>query len=49
VFIVRMVDPMTSDTLDPRTSPPPAYEAPSLVEVGTLRDLTAAGSFIDPT
>ena len=26
-----------------------AYEAPSLVEVGTLRDLTAAGSFGDPT
>ena len=27
----------------------PAYEAPTLVEVGTLRDLTAAGSFGDPT
>ena len=27
----------------------PTYEAPSLVEVGTLRDLTAAGSFGDPT
>lgn len=49
MFIVAMVDPMTSDSLDPRTAPPQAYEAPSLVEVGTLRDLTAAGSFIDPT
>lgn len=27
----------------------PSYEAPSLIEVGTLRDLTAAGSFSDPT
>jgi hypothetical protein len=27
----------------------PAYEAPTLVELGTLKDLTAAGSFIDPT
>jgi hypothetical protein len=31
--------------------PPSAetYEAPTLVELGTLKDLTAAGSFIDPT
>jgi hypothetical protein len=49
VFIVPMVDPKPSDTLDARTPPPMAYEAPSLVEVGTLRDLTAAGSFVDPT
>ena len=27
----------------------PAYEPPTLVEVGTLRDLTAGGSFNDPT
>ncbi len=49
MFIVSMVDPKTSDTVDARASTPAAYEAPSLVEVGTLRDLTAAGSFIDPT
>ena len=28
---------------------PLMYEPPSLVELGTLKDLTAAGSFIDPT
>lgn len=28
---------------------PRAYEAPVLVEIGTLRDLTASGSFGDPT
>jgi hypothetical protein len=39
----------------PKTPTPPApievapYEPPSLVELGTLKDLTAAGSFIDPT
>ena len=49
MFIVSMVDPKTSDALAPGASPLPAYEAPSLVEVGTLRDLTAAGPFIDPT
>ena len=27
----------------------PMYEPPTLVELGTLKDLTAAGSFIDPT
>lgn len=34
---------------DAPARPKPAYEAPSLVEVGTLRDLTAGGSFNDPT
>lgn len=28
---------------------PSPYEPPTLVELGTLLDLTAAGSFIDPT
>lgn len=49
MFIGGMVDPKTSETRDALASTLPAYEAPSLVEVGTLRDLTAAGSFIDPT
>lgn len=31
------------------SSATPAYEPPTLVEIGTLLDLTAAGSFIDPT
>ncbi len=34
---------------DARGAAAPSYEAPSLIEVGTLRDLTAAGSFGDPT
>ena len=33
----------------PALAAAPAYESPTLVEVGTLRDLTAAGSFGDPT
>jgi len=35
-------------TIDPVPALP-AYEPPTLVELGTLLDLTAAGSFIDPT
>ena len=53
MFTPAMADPMTTDTTNARSPNPapigPAYEAPSLLEIGTLRDLTAAGSFIDPT
>ena len=48
--------PASSLPIEPSQSPPEctvasrlAYEPPTLVELGTLKDLTAAGSFIDPT
>jgi hypothetical protein len=44
-----MVAPMNDARPSPISAPLDAYEAPTLVEVGTLKDLTAAGSFVDPT
>jgi hypothetical protein len=41
--------PKSPATPAPVEVAPPAYEPPTLVELGTLKDLTAAGSFIDPT
>ncbi len=34
---------------DAPTAVPSAYEAPTILFLGTLRDLTAVGSFPDPT
>ena len=39
---------VTSNTTKPAGTVA-TYEAPTFVELGTLKDLTAAGSFIDPT
>ena len=48
VLILAMLEP--APTPSPTSEPAaPAYEPPTLVELGTLKDLTAAGSFIDPT
>lgn len=41
-----MLEPASLPAPMPEVAP---YEPPTLVEMGTLKDLTAAGSFIDPT
>ena len=39
----------TPGSAKPDARPAPAYEPPSLVERGTLRNLTATGSHVVPT
>ena len=41
--------PVEPEKSAPRPEARPAYEAPTLVELGTLRNLTATGSHVVPT
>ncbi len=48
----RPADPEPTTPVAPEGTPPATaatYEPPALVLLGTLRDLTAVGSFPDPT
>ncbi len=42
-------DPAEGPTSRKQTAPAAAYEPPALVFLGRLKDLTAVGSFPDPT